>query len=90
MSRREQAPTGADGLAGEPGAGRGTVREIIAEESAEADVVFLGLNVSEPGQAVEAAERLVQSLEGLRTVFFVKNASPFLGKLVSPEKGGRS
>ncbi len=60
-----------------------TVRDIIREQSADADVVFLGLRI--PGshdELPEYAERLQELCEPLRTVFFVKNSSLFVGKLI--------
>ncbi|MDF1566379.1 MAG: Na-K-Cl cotransporter [Deltaproteobacteria bacterium] len=59
------------------------VSKIIHEESAEADVVFLGLQVPKPGREAQAVERMQALAEGLRTVFFVRNSSLFGGELVS-------
>jgi len=60
-----------------------TIREIIRETSAAADVVFLGLDVPENDEDLPRyAERLDELSEGLRSVFFVKNASLFVGKLI--------
>lgn len=60
-----------------------TVRATIREESAEADVVFLGLDVPEDeARFAEYSARLVELGEPLRTVFYVKNASLFVGGLV--------
>jgi hypothetical protein len=60
-----------------------TVRDIIHEKSAGADLVFLGLRVpDEPGQRLEHARRLLEMAEPLRSVFFVKNSSAFIGQLV--------
>ncbi len=60
-----------------------TVTEIIHRESAEADIVFLGLDPPEKDEDLEPyAQRMVQVSEPLRTVFFVKNSSLFVGKLV--------
>ncbi len=58
-----------------------TVPEVIRQESACADVVFLGLDVPGPGKALAYAERLRELSRDLRTVFFVKNATPFAGEL---------
>jgi len=60
-----------------------TVREIIHERSASADIVFLGLNT--PGdrdQFPGYARRMREMAEPLRTVFFIRNSSLFVGKLV--------
>jgi potassium/chloride transporter 4/5/6 len=60
-----------------------TIREIIHETSAEADVVFLGLDVPEDPETIDTyADRVMELSEPLRTVFFVKNATLFVGKLV--------
>ncbi len=59
------------------------IREIIHKQSALADIVFLGLNIPEDHrQLLSYAERLNELAEPLRTVFFVKNSSLFVGKLV--------
>jgi hypothetical protein len=59
-----------------------SVREIIHEESAEADVVFLGINLPEANEQLDYAARLRELAEPLRTVFLVKNSSLFVGKLL--------
>lgn len=58
------------------------VSELIQMESASAEVVFLGLATPKPGEEAEYAERLERLAGGLPTVFFVKNASPFVGELL--------
>ena len=58
------------------------VREVISAQSKSADVVFLGLPVPEEGNEAEAAQRMADMAEGLSTVFFVNNSSPFGGELV--------
>ncbi len=59
-----------------------TVREMIFAHSQDADVTFLGLPVPEVGGEAEAAQRMADMAEGLSTVFFVNNSSPFGGELV--------
>jgi amino acid transporter len=60
-----------------------SIRGIIREVSAEADVVFLGLDIPKQEADFEKyADRIRELSEPLRTVFFVKNASLFVGKLV--------
>ena len=59
-----------------------TVREIIHEQSSDADIVFLGLDVPAADKIEQYAERLVDLGEPLRTVFYVKNASLFVGELI--------
>ena len=59
------------------------VRDIIHETSRDTDVVFLGIDVPQNAEELEAyAARLEDFSAPLRTVFFVKNASLFVGKLV--------
>ncbi len=59
-----------------------TVRDIIHRESAEADLVFLGLTVPRPEDRTRYAERLQELAGPLRSVFFVKNSSLFVGRLI--------
>jgi hypothetical protein len=61
------------------------VAEIIRRESQDAEVVMLGLATPEKGKESEAAQRMEGLSEGLPNVFFVKNASLFVGDLVTPE-----
>ena len=64
-----------------------SVSQIIQKESANADVVFLGLATPELGQENEYAERLENLAGDLPAVFFVKNSSLFIGELLeSPEE----
>ncbi len=62
-----------------------TVADIIRSESRDAEVVMLGLATPERGGEAAYAERLEALSEGLHNVFFVKNASLFVGDLVTPE-----
>jgi potassium/chloride transporter 4/5/6 len=59
-----------------------TVHEMIQEESANAEVVFMGLTNPETGKELEYAERLEKLAGDLPTVFFVKNSSLFVGELL--------
>lgn len=59
-----------------------SVREIIWEHSANADVVLLGLRSNEPGEEAAYARRITSMLEGLPTVLFVRNAGAFRGQLL--------
>ena len=61
------------------------VSEVIRRESQDAEVVMLGLATPERGKEAEYAQRLETLTEGLPNVFFVKNASLFVGDLVTPE-----
>jgi amino acid transporter len=60
-----------------------TIKEIIHERSVEADIVFLGLAPPPKSEDMLAyAERMIELSEPLRTVFFVKNSSLFVGRLM--------
>lgn len=59
-----------------------SVTDLIHEISAEAEAVFLGLATPEPGKEEDYAERLDRLAGDLPTVFFVKNASLFIGDLL--------
>jgi amino acid transporter len=63
-----------------------SVRDVIHAESADADLVLLGLATPTPGEEAEYAERLFELAEGLRGFFFVRNNSLFIGDLVSAEE----
>ncbi len=58
------------------------VSELIQQESAGAHVVLLGLAMPEPGGEGPYAERMEQLAGDLPAVFFVKNASLFIGELL--------
>jgi len=62
-----------------------SIRDIIQSESAQADVVFLGLATPEDGQELEYAKRLDELAGELPMVFFVKNSSLFVGRLLQPD-----
>jgi hypothetical protein len=59
---------------------------LIQSKSAEADVVFLGLAVPEPGEEESYAERIEKMAGDLPVVFFVKNSCLFVGKLLQSEE----
>ncbi|MEW6490146.1 MAG: hypothetical protein AB1578_19845, partial [Thermodesulfobacteriota bacterium] len=60
-----------------------SIRELIQAESRDADAVLPGLATPEQGKEEEYALRLAELADGLPTFFFVKNASLFVGELVS-------
>ncbi len=63
------------------------IADMIQEHSGEAEVVFLGLGIPEPGKEHEYGERLDSLAGSLPVVFFVKNSSMFIGELLeSPEE----
>ncbi|MGD9253976.1 MAG: Na-K-Cl cotransporter, partial [Holophagae bacterium] len=59
-----------------------TITEILHRISADADVVFLGLQEPEPGQEPSYADRIIELSEGLNTCIFVRSAGEFAGRLV--------
>ena len=59
-----------------------SVSEMIHEMSGSAEAVFLGLATPEPGKEEEYADRLDRLAGDMPTVFFVKNASLFIGDLL--------
>jgi amino acid transporter len=59
-----------------------SIADIIREQSAGADIVFLGLRDLEPGTEVEYGRRLEQLAAGLNTTVFVRSAGEFAGRLV--------
>ncbi|MDH3215064.1 MAG: Na-K-Cl cotransporter [Candidatus Krumholzibacteria bacterium] len=64
-----------------------SIAQLIQRESADAEVVFLGLATPTRGEEQSYAERLEKLAGDLPVVFFVKNASMFVGELLeSPEE----
>ena len=62
------------------------VADIIRRESRDAEVVMLGLATPARGAEAEYAARMESLSEGLPNVFFVKNASLFVGELLVAEQ----
>jgi len=65
----------------EPGS---SLRETMQRDSANADLVLLGLACPDEGKEAEYAERLDELTEGLPSCFLVHNGSLFIGELVTP------
>jgi len=59
-----------------------TITEVLHRSSADADVVFLGLQEPETGGEAAYADRIVELAEGLNTCIFVRSAGEFAGRLV--------
>jgi len=59
-----------------------SVSELIQRESAEADIVFLGMMTPKAGGEADYADRMEALAGNLSVVFFVKNASLFTGELL--------
>ncbi|KAA3636039.1 MAG: hypothetical protein DWP97_03555 [Calditrichaeota bacterium] len=62
------------------------ISDLIQTRSATADAVFLGLAIPEKGKEMEYVNRLDSLVGDLPVVFFVKNSSLFVGKLLEPEE----
>jgi len=60
-----------------------SVVEVMQATSRDADVVFLGLMARDDSEETACAERLGGLLEHLPTTVLVRNADPFVGKLLS-------
>jgi len=61
------------------------VNQVIRSESATADVVLMGLAQPRTGEEHSYASKLVALADGLRSFFFVKNNSLFIGDLISTD-----
>jgi potassium/chloride transporter 4/5/6 len=59
-----------------------SITEILHQTSANADVVFLGLQEPKPGREAAYAERIVELAQGLNTCIFVRSAGEFAGRLI--------
>jgi hypothetical protein len=59
-----------------------TVASVMARESAQAELVFMGLLEPEPGEKLGYGERLMQRVESFPRVVMVRNAGRFVGTLV--------
>jgi amino acid transporter len=60
------------------------IRDVIAEHSGDADIVFMGLHEPAPGEEPSYAARLEQIVGDLPTVVLVRAAGPFAGLLLEP------
>jgi len=63
-----------------------SVLDVIHRSSAETDLVLLGLATPDEGEEEDYAERLIELAAGFRSFLFVKNASLFIGDLVSADE----
>jgi len=59
-----------------------TITEVLHRTSANADVVFLGLQEPEAGAEGAYAERIIELALGLNTCIFVRSAGEFAGRLI--------
>jgi hypothetical protein len=59
-----------------------SVSDVIRAASTDADLVFLGLMIPEPGQESEYAQRLIAMVDGLPTTILVRNSGPLSGRLI--------
>ena len=60
------------------------IKDIIHSQSADAEVVFMGLAMPPVGEEEAYAKRLDDLAGNLSTVFFVKNSGMFIGQLLNP------
>ncbi|MCB9795276.1 MAG: Na-K-Cl cotransporter [Alphaproteobacteria bacterium] len=58
------------------------IPDLLTENSQDAELVFLGLAVPEPGEEEAVAERVRQLVEGLPSTILVRNSGPFRGQLL--------
>jgi len=63
------------------------IRDIIAERSSDADIVFMGLREAPSGEEASYAARLEELVGDLPTVVLVRAAGPFAGLLLDPAEG---
>jgi len=59
-----------------------SITEILHRISADADIVFLGLQEPEHGGESAYADRIIELAEGLNTCIFVRSAGEFAGRLI--------
>jgi len=59
-----------------------TITQVLHQTSANADVVFMGLQEPEPGEEAAYADRIIELATGLNTCIFVRSAGEFAGRLV--------
>ena len=59
-----------------------TITQVLHQTSANADVVFMGLQEPEAGGEGAYAERIIELAGGLNTCIFVRSAGKFAGHLV--------
>jgi hypothetical protein len=59
-----------------------SITEVLHETSANADVVFMGLQEPGPGEEPAYADRIIELASGLNTCIFVRSAGEFAGHLV--------
>jgi len=59
-----------------------SVTDIIQEHSANANIVFLGLNLPQEGEEENYIESLKANSDGLKTTIFVRNGEEFAGEMI--------
>ena len=58
------------------------VSRIIRDYSKNADLVFLGLMIPEPGTESDYIDKMIEISDGLKTTVFVRNGVEFAGELI--------
>jgi amino acid transporter len=59
-----------------------SINEIIYDYSKNSDVVFMGLNIPQPGEEKKYVQRLDELSSKLKTTIFVRNGEEFAGELI--------
>lgn len=59
-----------------------SIDDIIKTHSRNSDMVVMGLMIPREGNEEAYADRLIVLNQGLRSTIFVRNASPFQGRLI--------
>ncbi len=67
-----------------------TVVETIRHQSADADVVLLGLRPVKQGEELDYASRLGEFIQGMPAVLFVRSAGEFRGRLLGHKADARN
>ena len=62
------------------------IQAVMHEASRDADLVFLGLKVPEPGEEADYAKRLNELASGFSTAVFVRNGEPFAGEMLGEKE----
>jgi amino acid transporter len=59
-----------------------TITDVVHQTSANADIVFLGLQEPEPGEETAYADRIIKLAGSLNTCIFVRSGGEFAGQLI--------
>ncbi len=59
-----------------------TITSVMHSYSRDADIVFIGLKVPDPGTEAEYAKQLIKLTDGFKAAILVRNAGEFAGNLI--------